>query len=73
MNHIPHSTFDDEARFIVLITQLIKDGELPKSKTWEKSVKDEKAKLVRAEVERADTAENEKRSGSRVERMRKTS
>ena len=47
MSHIPHSTFDDEARFIVLITQLIKDGELPKSKTWEKSVKDEKAKLVR--------------------------
>lgn len=47
MQHIPHSTFDDEARFIVIISDLIKKGELPSLKTWEKSVKDEKAKLVR--------------------------
>lgn len=47
MTHIPHSTFEDEPRFITLITQLVKDGELPKSKTWEKSSKDESAKLVR--------------------------
>lgn len=47
MTHIPHSTFEDEPRFITLINQLIKDGELSKSKTWEKSSKDESAKLVR--------------------------
>lgn len=47
MQHIPHSTFDDEARFIVIISGLIKKGQLPSLKTWETSVKDEKSKLVR--------------------------
>lgn len=47
MQHIPHSTFDDEARFIVTITDLLKKKELPKFKKWDASVKDEKAKLVR--------------------------
>ena len=47
MQHIPHSTFDDEARFIVIISNLVKKGDLPSHKTWEKSIKDEKAKLVR--------------------------
>ncbi|KAA1471186.1 DnaJ-domain-containing protein [Dentipellis sp. KUC8613] len=47
MKHIPHSTHDDEARFIVLISKLIRDGELPSRPTWESSIKDEKAKLVR--------------------------
>ncbi len=47
MTHIPHSTFEDEPRFIMLISQLVKDGELPKKKTWEKSSKDESARLVR--------------------------
>lgn len=47
MQHIPHSTFDDEARFIVIISDLINKGKLPSLKTWESSVKDEKARLVR--------------------------
>ena len=47
MTHIPHSTFDDEARFIVAISDLIKKGELPVLSQWEPSTKDEKAKLVR--------------------------
>ncbi|TFY72690.1 hypothetical protein EVG20_g298 [Dentipellis fragilis] len=47
MNHIPHSTHNDEARFIVLISKLVRDGELPSLPTWESSIKDEKAKLVR--------------------------
>ncbi|KAK7693560.1 hypothetical protein QCA50_003129 [Cerrena zonata] len=47
MQHIPHSTFDDEARFIVTITDLLKKKELPKFKKWDTSVKDEKSKLVR--------------------------
>ncbi|KAL5529177.1 hypothetical protein ACEPAG_5151 [Sanghuangporus baumii] len=59
MNHIPHSTFDDEPRFIKLITQLIKDGELPASKAWDKSVKDEKAKLVRQKQSQKEAAEAE--------------
>lgn len=59
MNHIPHSSFDDEARFIVTISQLIKDGELPKSKAWDKSVKDEKAKLVRKKQAEKEAGEAE--------------
>ncbi|KAI0664872.1 DnaJ-domain-containing protein [Cubamyces menziesii] len=47
MTHIPHSTYEDEARFIVIITDLIKKGELPSLPKWESSTKDEKAKLVR--------------------------
>ncbi|KAL4251715.1 DnaJ domain-containing protein [Abortiporus biennis] len=47
MQEIPHSTYDDEARFITTISNLVSKGELPKKKTWEKTVKDEKAKLVR--------------------------
>ncbi|KAI0670443.1 DnaJ-domain-containing protein [Trametes maxima] len=47
MSHIPHSTHDDEARFIVAVTDLIKKGELSSLPKWESSTKDEKAKLVR--------------------------
>lgn len=59
MLHIPHSTFDDEARFIVLISDLIKKGDLPSLKTWEKSVKDEKAKLVRKKQSEKEATEAE--------------
>ncbi|KAL5533091.1 hypothetical protein ACEPAF_4867 [Sanghuangporus sanghuang] len=59
INHIPHSTFDDEPRFIKLITQLIKEGELPASKAWDKSVKDEKARLVRQKQSQKEAAEAE--------------
>ena len=47
MTHIPHSTFDDEARFIITLSGLISKGELPLLPLWEPSTKDEKAKLVR--------------------------
>lgn len=47
MTHIPHSTHDDEARFIVTISALIKKGELSLLPEWESSTKDEKAKLIR--------------------------
>lgn len=47
MTHIPHSTHEDEARFIIAITDLIKQGELTSLPKWESSTKDEKAKLVR--------------------------
>ena len=47
MTHIPHSTFDDEVRFIVAISDLIQRGDLPSLPQWESSTKDDKAKLVR--------------------------
>lgn len=47
MNHIPHSAFEDEARFIVTISGLISKGELSSLPAWESSSKDEKSKLVR--------------------------
>jgi DnaJ family protein C protein 9 len=47
MTHIPHSTHEDEARFVVAISDLIAKGELTATATWDKSSKDEKAKLVR--------------------------
>lgn len=59
MEHIPHSNFDDEARFIVIISNLIKEGDLPSLKTWEKSVKDEKAKLVRKKQSEKEATEAE--------------
>jgi DnaJ family protein C protein 9 len=47
MTHIPHSTHDDEARFIIAISGLIMAGDLPALPTWETSLMDEKSKLVR--------------------------
>ena len=47
MNHIPHSTHADEARFVIAISDLIAKGELSVTDTWIASSKDEKAKLVR--------------------------
>jgi DnaJ homolog subfamily C member 9 len=47
MNHIPHSTHEDEARFVVIISGLVQRGELKSLPEWEKSSKDEKARLVR--------------------------
>ena len=47
MLHIPHSTHEDEARFVIAISDLITNGELPATAAWKKSSKDEKAKLVR--------------------------
>jgi DnaJ homolog subfamily C member 9 len=47
INHIPHSTHDDEARFVIIITGLISKGELKSLPAWKTSVKDEKARLAR--------------------------
>ncbi|KAI0006019.1 hypothetical protein BJV74DRAFT_15225 [Russula compacta] len=47
MLHIPHSTHEDEARFVIAISDLIANGELSATAAWKKSSKDEKAKLVR--------------------------
>lgn len=47
MTFIPHSNYDDEARFIVVLTDLIAKGDLPALPAWEGSIQDEKSKLVR--------------------------
>lgn len=60
MNHIPHSTMDDEPRFMRIITELITSGDIPKLPTWEKSIKDEKARLVRKKQSDKEAAEAEK-------------
>ncbi|KAG8973393.1 hypothetical protein FRB90_009936 [Tulasnella sp. 427] len=53
MAEIPHSTYEDEDRFIGILTPLIKKGGLPKFATWQKDVKDKKGKeRRRAEGER---------------------
>ncbi|KAG6877709.1 hypothetical protein C0993_004804 [Termitomyces sp. T159_Od127] len=59
MNHIPHSTHEDEARFITIISDLIAKGTLPMLDTWRKSVKDEKAKLVRRKQSEKEAKEAE--------------
>ena len=59
MTHIPHSTFDDEARFIITLSGLISKGELPLLPLWESSTKDEKAKLVRKKQADKEAAEAE--------------
>lgn len=47
MSYIPHSTYDDEPRFILVIADLITKGDLPLMSAWEEGIKDEKSKLVR--------------------------
>lgn len=59
INHIPHSTHDDEARFVVLVSKLIQEGTLSSLPNWESSTKDEKAKLVRKKQGQKEAKEAE--------------
>jgi len=59
MNHIPHSTIEDEPRFVRLITDLIKSGDLTSTRIWEKSVKDETARLKRKKKSAKEAEEAE--------------
>lgn len=47
MTYIPHSTHEDEDRFILIVSDLISKGHLPSLRGWETSTKDEKSRLVR--------------------------
>jgi DnaJ family protein C protein 9 len=47
MKRIPHSTADDEPRFIYTISKLITQDELLELPLWQSTSGDEKAKLVR--------------------------
>ncbi|KAJ6502563.1 hypothetical protein C8R45DRAFT_896111 [Mycena sanguinolenta] len=59
MTFIPHSTYDDEARFIIILSDLIAKGDLPALPTWKESIKDEKSKLVRRKQGEKEAAEAE--------------
>jgi DnaJ family protein C protein 9 len=59
MTHIPHSTHEDEARFVLAISDLIAGGELAATAAWKKSSRDEKAKLVRRTQADKEAAEAE--------------
>ncbi|KAG5350328.1 hypothetical protein C0989_011547 [Termitomyces sp. Mn162] len=60
MNHIPHSTNEDEARFIVIISDLIAKGTLPMLDNWDNSVSDENAKLFRRKQGEKEAEEAER-------------
>lgn len=60
MTYIPHSTHEDEARFIIAISDLIEKGDLPPLPTWDTSIKDEKSKLVRQKQGEKEAKEAEK-------------
>lgn len=59
MEQIPHSTQEDEDRFVRLINSFIKDGSLPSSKAWQKSIKDEKARVQRKKRSEKEAKEAE--------------
>jgi DnaJ family protein C protein 9 len=59
MAHIPHSTHDDEPRFITIITDLIKKKELKSTPTWKSSSKDEMSKMVRKKEAEKEAKEAE--------------
>ncbi|KAG8918989.1 hypothetical protein FRC01_001546 [Tulasnella sp. 417] len=53
MAEIPHSTYDDEDRFVRILTPLVKKGDVPKYSKWQADIKDKKGKeRRRAEGER---------------------
>lgn len=47
LSEIPHSTVDDEARFIAILTPLVASKELPSFRQWDKDIKDTKGKEKR--------------------------
>lgn len=59
MSHIPHSTHEDESRFIALVMQFIKNGELDQSDAWEKSIKDTSRRMVRKKQAEKEAEEAE--------------
>ncbi|KAJ7582728.1 hypothetical protein C8J56DRAFT_228401 [Mycena floridula] len=62
MTHIPHSTHDDESRFVDIISKLITDGVLSSLAGWKSSIKDEKAKLARKRKGEKEAKEAEQRA-----------
>ena len=63
MMQIPHSTYEDEARFITILSDLIKNKELKALPAWKNSVHDEKARLVRRKQGEKEAADLRSRAG----------
>lgn len=59
MTFIPHSTQDDEARFIVILSNLVAKGDVPSLPKWNDSINDEKARLIRKKQGEKEAAEAE--------------
>jgi DnaJ family protein C protein 9 len=59
MKLIPHSTIDDEPRFVVTLSNLVQAGDLQSLPQWVSSSKDEKAKLVRKKQSNKEAKEAE--------------
>ncbi|KIM65244.1 hypothetical protein SCLCIDRAFT_536150 [Scleroderma citrinum Foug A] len=59
MRHIPHSTIDDEPRFIRTISDLVNQSELPDLPLWRSTSNDEKTKLVRKKQSEKEANEAE--------------
>ncbi|KAL4067614.1 hypothetical protein V8B97DRAFT_1949850 [Scleroderma yunnanense] len=59
MKHIPHSTIDDEPRFIRIISDLVQKSDLPDMPLWQSTSKDEKARLVRKKQSEKEAEEAE--------------
>ena len=59
MKRIPHSTADDEPRFVYTISKLITQDELPDLPLWQSTSGDEKAKLVRKKQSEKEAKEAE--------------
>ncbi|CED83956.1 Molecular chaperone (DnaJ superfamily) [Phaffia rhodozyma] len=59
MDHIPHSTFVDEARFISLINQAIKKGDIERTDLWVSSSGDKKASRQRKKEAEKEASEAE--------------
>ena len=60
MTYIAHSTHDDEARFIITVSDLITQGDLPAFPAWESGAKDKKARLSRKKKGEKEAKEAEK-------------
>jgi DnaJ family protein C protein 9 len=66
MAHIPFSTYKDEPRIVSIVESLVKAKELSSTPTWQKQIRDEKAKKARkkrGEVEAAQAEETAKELG----------
>lgn len=60
MNEIPHSTYEDETRFVETINKLIEEGQLKSLPKWTKGLKDRKAKQARKKKGENESREAEK-------------
>jgi len=59
MTHIPHSTYEDEPRFITIIQELIASKDLSDLKAWRVGIKDDKSKATRKKAGKKEAKEAE--------------